>query len=197
MRSIFSKILVVIILAGFLLSFHPAQASYLAETEQSRHPQLDLQRADDVPFINPEMGDRAGCIMPAATCTSSMAATTCITPNALDPLATPKRSTLPVHQALRPRWHWTGQGHPHITYYDAGLTIGFCNDWKLKYAESTGHQWVIDVVDESCTSITHRLPWTPAAILTSAISTEFKRTTTGRLGWQQLEHLHPLLAAIL
>jgi len=24
--------------------------------------------------------------------------------------------------------------NPHIAYYDAGLEIGFCNDWKLKYA---------------------------------------------------------------
>ena len=38
MRSIFSKILVVIILAGFLLSFHPAQASYLAESSKASIP---------------------------------------------------------------------------------------------------------------------------------------------------------------
>ncbi len=153
MRFILPKSLILTILATFLLSFHPVQALHVAEPTKSSIPNWTLQRADDVPFISPEMGDHAavydasgnlhvvfgGDHLYYAKCVG----TTC----AIQTVDTSDSVGSQASLAL------DNQGHPHIAYHDAGLTIGFCNDWKLKYAEWTGSQWVIDVVDESCTGI--------------------------------------------
>ena len=125
MRSILSKALIVIILASFLLSFHPAQASYVSESSKASIPSWTLQRADDVPFVSPEMGDHAavydasgnlhvvygGDHLYYAKCVGS--ACTIQTVDNSDAVGSQASLTL------------DSQGHPHIAYHDAGLTIGF------------------------------------------------------------------------
>ena len=153
MRSILSKALILIILASFLLSFHPAQASYVSESSKASIPNWSIQRADDVPFVSPEMGDHAavydasgnlhvvfgGDHLYYAKCVG----TTCTIQTVDNSDSVGSQASLALDS----------QGYPHIAYHDAGLTIGSCNDWKLKYAKWTGSQWVIQVVDESCTGI--------------------------------------------
>ena len=153
MRLTFLRWFTILVVVGFLLSFSPAKAEFRRTSSSTALATWAIQRADDVPFISAEMGDHAavydstgklhvvygGDHLYYAVCVGTSC--TIQTVDSADSVGSQASLAL------------DSQGHPHIAYHDAGLEIGFCNDWKLKYAKWDGSQWVIQVVDESCTGI--------------------------------------------
>lgn len=153
MRSFHFKALIIISLAVLMLSFQPAQASPIASTTKGGIPNWTFQWADDAPSIFSGMGDHAavydssgnlhvvygGDHLYYAYCVGS----TCSVQTVDASVNVGSQASLALDSL----------GRPHIAYHDAGLDTGFCNDWKVKYATWNGSQWIIQVVDESCTGI--------------------------------------------
>jgi len=116
---------------------------------QAAHLVWDIQRVEDVHHLHEKMGDHAavydsggtlhvaygGDHLYYARCTGG----SCV-------VATVDSSD---YVGLYASLALDSQNHPHIAYYDVGLSDS-CNDEKVKYAAWDGSQWHIQVVVEGC-----------------------------------------------
>lgn len=151
-RKSISKVVLLVLVSVLFQSIGFAHAAAPVVSSSPAQQAWDVQRVDDVRFLDKRMGDHAavydsGGVLHAAfggdhlyyaRCENGICAVETVDPS----------DYVGMYASLA----LDSQGNPHIAYYDVGQTE-FCNDEKVKYAAWDGSQWTIQVVDEGCTGL--------------------------------------------